>query len=102
MSNPEAVAVAQPISAITIHHSESVYVGHTVGDQGVTKIELVDKPGLHCNLPYVRVWAGDRCIGEWCQHGIVGIEYAPDQGALDSLVAMDRNMGALAGLGDGA
>ncbi len=47
-----------------------------VGDGGVTRIEACAKPGLHCDIPYIRVWADDRCLAEFCQHNIVGVYFA--------------------------
>jgi len=46
---------------------------HVVGDKGVTKIEACDKSGMHSNIPYLRVWAGEKCVAEFCQHQIVGV-----------------------------
>lgn len=46
-----------------------------VGDSGVTRIEACTKPGMHCDIPYVRVWADERCISEFCQHNIVGVYF---------------------------
>ncbi len=39
---------------------------------GCTRIEATTKSGLHADIPYFRVWDGDRAIGEFCQHNIVG------------------------------
>lgn len=40
-----------------------------------TKIEAFEKPGLHADIPYVRVWIEDEIVAEFCQHNIVGIYY---------------------------
>jgi hypothetical protein len=41
-----------------------------VGRYGVTRIEQCEKSGLHCNIPYLRVWAGENVLAEVCQHHI--------------------------------
>lgn len=50
---------------------------YTVGQEDVTGIEACEKSGLYANLPYIRVWQGDDCIAEFCQHNIVGVYFAP-------------------------
>lgn len=75
--------VKQPIRAITVWNGTEGLVevgayspeGYAVGHDGVTRIEACQKSGLHANLPYVRVWAGDRCVAEFCQHNIVGVYF---------------------------
>ncbi|OAN52838.1 hypothetical protein A7Q26_06480 [Sphingobium sp. TCM1] len=68
--------IQQPIRAIdidTIPGGEGRYI---VGRNGVTRIDACQKSGLHANIPYVRVWAGDTCLAEFCQHNIVGVYFA--------------------------
>lgn len=48
---------------------------HAVGNGGVTRIEATSKPGLHCDIPYVRVWAGDQAVAEYCQHHVLGVVF---------------------------
>lgn len=76
--------VRQDIESIVIHYgvetipdvvSAPVIVGHTVGEDGVTRIEACEKSGMHAMIPYVRVWRSDVCVGEWCQHNIVGVHF---------------------------
>ncbi|WP_303713332.1 hypothetical protein [Brevundimonas naejangsanensis] len=50
-----------------------------MGQNGVTRIEACIKPGVYSNIPYVRVWKGDVCEAEFCQHNIVGVYF--DTGA---------------------
>lgn len=73
--------VEQDISMIEIACApdfEPFYkVGIKDGEHLVTRIEATTKSGLHANIPYVRVWAGDHCIAEFCQHNIVGVYFAP-------------------------
>lgn len=71
--------VQQPIRAIeidTIPESQAAYI---VGQNGVTRIEACIKPGVYSNIPYVRVWKGEACEAEFCQHNIVGVYF--DHGA---------------------
>lgn len=68
--------VQQPIRAIeidTIPESQAAYI---VGQNGVTRIEACTKSGLHADLPYIRVWKGEVCEAEFCQHNIVGVYFA--------------------------
>lgn len=46
---------------------------YEVGLHGVTRIEACTKSGLHANIPYVRVWVGDVCEAEFCQHHLLGV-----------------------------
>lgn len=48
---------------------------HQVGRDGVTRIEACIKPGMYSNIPYVRVWQGEECIAEFCQHHIIGVYF---------------------------
>lgn len=48
-------------------------VEKVVGTAGVTRIEKTVKSGLHSDLPYVRVWAGDVVQSEHCQHALTGV-----------------------------
>jgi len=67
--------VQQLIAAIEIDAIPNVQAGYNVGRNGVTRIEACTKSGLHADIPYVRVWAGDRCVAEFCQHNIVGVYF---------------------------
>lgn len=68
--------VQQPIHSIEIDTIPDVQGSYAVGRNGVTRIEACTKPGLHCDIPYVRVWADDNCLAEFCQHNIVGVYFA--------------------------
>lgn len=50
-----------------------------VGCLGVTRIESTKKSGMHADIPYIRVWKGDVAAAEYCQHNIIGIEFATEQ-----------------------
>lgn len=67
--------VQQPIRAIDIDTIPSVEGSYIVGRSGVTRIEACTKSGMHADIPYVRVWAGDTCLAEFCQHNIVGVYF---------------------------
>lgn len=71
--------IKQAIRAIEIDTIPDVQGGYAVGRNGVTRIEACQKSGLHANIPYVRVWKGDVCEAEFCQHNIVGVYF--DTGA---------------------
>lgn len=68
--------IEQSISEIDVHLSDQGSTFYRVGKSGVTRIEACTKPGLHCDIPYVRVWADEACLGEFCQHNIVGVYFA--------------------------
>jgi hypothetical protein len=70
--------IQQPIRAIDIYiNADSDPVDYIVGRGGVTRIEACQKSGLHANIPYVRVWKGEVCEAEFCQHNIVGVYFGP-------------------------
>lgn len=71
--------VQQPIREIDVYLSEESATFYRVGKDGVTRIEATAKSGLHADIPYVRVWKGEVCEAEFCQHNIVGVYFAtPD------------------------
>jgi len=70
--------VEQPIRGIDLPNGPSGLLrNYTVGRYGVTRIEACTKPGVHCDIPYVRVWHGETCAAEFCQHHIVGVYFDP-------------------------
>jgi len=68
--------VNQPIDSIAIDTIPDVQKSYQVGRSGVTRIEACTKSGMHADIPYVRVWSGDTCLAEFCQHNIVGVYFA--------------------------
>ena len=66
--------VQQPIRAIDIDTIPDVRSSYIVGRNGVTRIEACQK----ADIPYVRVWKGEVCDAEFCQHNILGV-YFEDQ-----------------------
>lgn len=46
---------------------------YAVGHGEFTKIERISHGALHCDIPYIRVWKGEKIEGEFCLHQIVGI-----------------------------
>lgn len=68
--------IQQPIRSIEIDSIPGVQGLYVVGRFGVTSIEACIKPGMYSNIPYVRVWKGDVCEAEFCQHQIVGVYFA--------------------------
>lgn len=74
-SQPEH-PVEQAIREIDVYLSEEAATFYKVGKNGVTRIEACVKPGMYSNIPYLRVWKGEVCEGEFCQHNIVGVYFA--------------------------
>ena len=75
ISQPEH-PVEQPIRCIEIDTIPGVEGSYIVGRNDVTRIEACTKSGLHADIPYVRVWKGEVCEAEFCQHNIVGVYFA--------------------------
>ena len=73
--------VEQEIAWIEIDTIPEVQGSWTVGRNGVTRIEACTKSGLHADIPYLRVWKGDDCAAEYCQHAIVGVGFKPKTGS---------------------
>lgn len=65
--------IKQPINHVII--DDDGEITFTVGHVGVSRIEACTKSGMHADIPYIRVWKGDHCIGEFCQHHIVGVYF---------------------------
>lgn len=80
----DAATVEQTITEIDVFvDADSEISYHRVGRAGVVRIEATTKPGLHCDIPYVRVWGeslpsfgGEYVMAEYCQHNIIGVHYA--------------------------
>lgn len=69
--------VEQIIKTIVVSEFEYGRESYQVGAQGVTRIEACTKSGMYANIPYVRVWAGETAIAEFCQHNICGVYFEP-------------------------
>jgi hypothetical protein len=69
--------VNQEIKEILIDTIPDSQASYAVCRSGVTRIEACTKSGMHADIPYVRVWAGDVCLAEFCQHQIVGVWFSP-------------------------
>lgn len=68
--------IKQKITHITVSDGDNGAEAYHVGFNGVTHIEPCKKPGEYAYIPYVRVWKGDVCIAEFCQHRIVGVYFS--------------------------
>jgi len=66
----------QEICAIYWQAPEGFSPAYYVGSDGVTRIEKTTKSGMYANIPYVRVWAGDSALAEFCQHQLTAIFFA--------------------------
>lgn len=72
--------IRQSIRSIEIDTIPDVQGSWEVGRNGVTRIEACEKSGQHSSIPYLRVWKGDDCVAEYCQHNIVGVYFDPIKG----------------------
>lgn len=70
--------VQQKIECIEIDAIPDSQAYYRVGVRDVTRIEACTKSGLHADIPYVRIWNGDVCIAEFCQHNIVGVYFSKE------------------------
>lgn len=67
--------VKQPIRTIIVSEFEGAAERYDVGQHGVTRIEACTKSGMYADVPYVRVWARDVAVAEFCQHHIIGVHF---------------------------
>jgi len=80
MSQGPEWANSQVIYSVVIGDLGQGIETHQVGrndGQGVTRIEACTKSGMYADIPYVRVWAGEDILAEYCQHNIIGVTFAP-------------------------
>lgn len=70
--------VQQAIREVDVFISDEAATSYRVGRNGVTRIEACVKSGLHADVPCIRVWKGDVCEAEFCQHNIVGVYFDPE------------------------
>lgn len=82
--------VKQPIRAIEIDTIPEVQGGYVVGRNGVTRIEACEKSGPYSPIPYVRVWKGEVCEAEFCQHNIVGVYFTTEADVIEGLLEQAR------------
>lgn len=68
--------VDQPIESVRLPDENGVAHWYVANGCPVTRIEACQKSGPHANLPYVRVWEGEQCVGEFCQHHLLGVYFA--------------------------
>lgn len=71
--------IKQEIREVDVFLSDEGATFYKVGKDGVTHIESCVKSGLHADIPYIRVWKGSDCEGEFCQHNIVGVYFAKSE-----------------------
>ena len=67
--------VKQEIFAIRVPAKPGWRDAYEVGQNDVTRIEACEKHGPYTPIPYVRVWVGETCLAEFCQHQIVGVYF---------------------------
>lgn len=56
---------------------DSVY--RVSASSGITRIEACTKSGMHADIPYVRIWRGDTCLAELCQHNILALHFGENK-----------------------
>lgn len=97
MSHDSEHPVGQAIKSICVIAQNELDGGEQwiVGQHSVTLIEACVKSGMHSHIPYVRVWAGDECLAEFCQHNIVGVYFDP---RLRPVTDLDRAAWKAAGM----
>ncbi len=83
---PSVHAVKQPIREVIItyddYQNHVIGLAYCVGMDGVTRIEPCLKSGEYSNIPYLRIWSGDRCVAEFCQHKVAAVHFAKDDAEL--------------------
>lgn len=68
--------IALPIRGIDVDWSGKRW---EIGCGGVTRIEGCEKSGMYSSIPYLRVYKGDECAAELCQHNVVSIDFDTSQ-----------------------
>ncbi|MFG1429364.1 hypothetical protein [Roseixanthobacter glucoisosaccharinicivorans] len=83
---PNVHEVPQPIREVIVtyddYQTHTMGLAYCVGMDGVTRIEACAKSAEFSNIPYLRVWSGERCIAEFCQHKVAAVFFAKDEGEL--------------------
>ena len=72
--------VKQRIQSVTLAQGEGAF---TVGAGNVTLIEPTVKSGPYSHIPYIRVWAGEDCVAEICQHNLHSVFFFPPEPSHD-------------------
>lgn len=67
--------VEQPIRAVSVRETDAGSEYYEVGRDGVTLIEAATKSGMYADIPYVRIWKGEKCHSEHCQHNVLGVYF---------------------------
>ena len=67
--------IDQPIKALSVYEGESGSEFYEVGKFDVTRIEATTKSGMASDIPYFRVWKGDKAHSEHCQHRVLGVYF---------------------------
>lgn len=80
----------RPIGCLSVFNHAGGREMYEVGQDGVKALELFTRPGLHSDIPYVRVIGYDHKLAEFCLHACTGIYFAVDQADLDKLVAIGQ------------
>lgn len=78
MSNSEQRPIDQPIRRVLVWQPDypAQQIEYEVGYSNVTRIEATEKSGEYSFIPYIRVWADNVAVAEFCQHKCIGIWFA--------------------------
>ena len=68
--------VKQKIVAVRLPQKEGWISEYEVGKRSVTHMEACEKSGPYTYIPYIRIWSGDTCLAEVCQHGTIAVYFA--------------------------
>lgn len=79
--------VAQPIREVIVtyddYQNHVMGLAYCVGMDGITRIEACMKNCEYAHIPYLRIWSGERCIAEFCQHKVAAVHFAKDEEELE-------------------
>ncbi len=82
--------VEQPIREVVVRYDDyqnhACGLAYCVGMDGVTRIEACGKNGEYATIPYLRIWSGDICLAEYCQHQVAAVTFARDAEKLEETV----------------
>jgi hypothetical protein len=68
-------ATTLPVLSVTFPAPYGQIGEYEVGLEDVTRIEQFGQPGLHCDLPYLRVWKGEKVEAEISRHSAVLVRF---------------------------
>ena len=73
----DAPEIEQTIIATQVMCDENGNPMDYIVGKNCSRIEICPKAAEYCYVPYVRVWGGDNCILEFCQHKATFVRFGP-------------------------